>query len=703
MNSEGSWPPARVPRVGRRWLLLRVSLSFFVSALSLVLVLELFPGLGGLDDRLSALWVVVILAILQVVLWPVFVWAFLRLFYKVSAGFMCLAFPAFSLLLMTLLTMGASALYPHFVINGFAAAFLIALLLTVVSMIIASIFSIEDEPVIYHGILRTIKRRAVRTEDIGRPGLIFIEIDGLGEKVLREAMARGKMANLKRWIDSGSHRLIGWVSDLSSQTSAAQAGILHGNNFDIPAFRWYDRVGKRLVVSSSINDLTELEKKVTNGDGLLHNGGACRGCLLSGDASHVLLTASRVFGETSAELSAYYLNPFGLVRSLWLVAWDIVLEKKSAWLQWLRNEQPRVNRGGIYVLFRALLAVLVKDFALATLRGDMYSGAPCAYVSLAGYDEVSHHSGVNSSDALEILRKLDREFGKLEWIGWYAPRRYRFVILSDHGQSQGRTFLSRYGERLEDLVSRLLNHEDRQLGVASYETRHESAYYIDAALGHSGGVSSGVGRQLRGALDNSKQIRVGSEADEDVVVLASGNLGLIFFTFADYRLALEEMAAMFPDLVPGLVEHPGVGFVMVRSKERGPVVLGKNGRVYLDGGLVEGENPLTDYGPHTASLVSREDSFPNAPDILLVSTYWRDTDEVAPFEEHLGSHGGIGGDQSRPFILYPSELDPGDDPLVGAEQVYRVFKRWIAEYVSPGSSLEGDTRAGTAPRLPHVT
>ncbi len=703
MNGEGTWPPSRVPRVGRRWLLLRVSLSFLVSALSLVLVLEIFPGLGSLDNRMSALWVVMVLAILQVLLWPVFIWAFLRLFYKVSAGFMCLAFPAFSLLLMTLLTMGASALYPHFVINGFAAAFLIALLLTVVSMIIASVFSIEDEPVIYHGILRTIGRRAVRTEDIGRPGLIFIEIDGLSENVLREAMARGKMAHLKRWIDSGSYSLIGWVSDLSSQTSAAQAGILHGNNFDIPAFRWYDKVGKRLVVSSSIRDLTELEKKVTDGDGLLRNGGASRGCLLSGDASQVLLTASRVFDETSAELSAYYLNPFGLVRSLSLMAWDIVLEKKSAWFQWLRNEQPRVNRGGIYFLFRALLAVIVKDFALATLRGDMYSGAPCAYVSLAGYDEVAHHSGVKSHDALEILRKMDRELGKLEWIGWYAPRRYRFVILSDHGQSQGRTFMSRYGERLEDVVSRLLNHEGRQLGVAGYTTRHESAYYIDAALGHSGIVSSGVGRQFRGVLDNSKQIRVGREAEEDVVVLASGNLGLISFTFADHRLTLDEIASMCPGLLSGLVEHPGIGFVMVRSKESGPVVLGRNGRVYLDGGVVVGENPLTDYGPHAASLLSREDSFPNAPDILLMSTYWSETDEVAAFEEQLGSHGGIGGEQSRPFILYPSELDPGADDLVGAEQVYRVFKRWITEFVSPESSLEGHPPAGTAPRLPHVT
>ena len=668
-----------MPPVGRRRTLLRISSSFLVSVVSLVLVLELFPWIGSLGHPLGAVGAVVGLSVLQVVLWPVFIRVFLGLFYRVSPGFMFVVFPVFSLLLMTLFIMAGSLLLPYFVVNGLAAAFLLAGLLTVISMVIATIFSIEDEPAIYQQTLKRMGESKAREEDVDKAGLIFLELDGLGEKVLREAMDRGKAPHLKHWLDSGSHRLVGWESDLSSQTSASQAGILHGNNSDIPAFRWYKKTERRVVVSSSTREVAKLEERISDGNGLMSNGGAARGSLFSGDASHVVLTASRVFDVTSADVGAYYLNPFGLVRSLWLMLWDIVLEKKAAWAQKLRHEQPRVNRGGTYFILRALMTVLVRDFCLATLRGDMYSGIPYAYATLGGYDEVAHHSGPRKPDALEIVRKLDREFAKLEMTAAFALRKYRFVVLSDHGQSHGRPFADRYGETLEELVSRLLNEEETEYGVTGYETKHESAYYINAAFGYSKVAASGMGNRVSGALGRRQQVKVGPGVEEDVVVLASGNLGLISFAFADRRLTLEDITLSFPAVLPGLADHPGIGFVMVRSRERGAVVLGKSGLMYLESGEVAGENPLIDYGPHAASLLLREDSFSNAPDILVVSTYWPGSDEVSAFENLVGSHGGIGGEQSRPFILYPAEFDPGLDGIVGAEEVYKVFKRWVRD------------------------
>jgi hypothetical protein len=62
-----------------------------------------------------------------------------------------------------------------------------------------------------------------------------------------------------------------------------------------------------------------------------------------------------------------------------------------------------------------------------------------------------------------------------------------------------------------------------------------------------------------------------------------------------------------------------------------------------------------------------------------MSTYWKDNDEVAAFEEQVASHGGTGGEQSKPFILYPSEFQLGIDRIIGAESVYKVFKRWTDE------------------------
>ena len=163
-------------------------------------------------------------------------------------------------------------------------------------------------------------------------GIVFLEIDGLAGKVLKDAMNLGKAPNMKRWFDCGSHNLIFWDSDLSSQTSAAQAGILHGNNFGIPAFRWYDKEKRDIVVSSSIKDVSQLEKQVSDGKGLLSNGGTARASLLSGDASQVSMTASRVFDVTPDDIKSYYLyflNPYNMLRLSSLMAWDWVLNRKQ--------------------------------------------------------------------------------------------------------------------------------------------------------------------------------------------------------------------------------------------------------------------------------------------------------------------------------------------------------------------------------------
>jgi hypothetical protein len=492
-------------------------------------------------------------------------------------------------------------------------------------------------------------------------------------------MKSGKAPNMKRWRESGTHKMIFWHSDLSSQTSAAQAGILHGNNFDIPAFRWYDKTQKRIIVSSSVRDVGRLEEQISDGHGLLSDGGAARASVFSGDAERVLMTASVAYQASSNDSMAYYafyLNPFTMFHTLALMVWDWVLEKRAAWGQRLRDEKPRIKRGGIYFLLRSLMTVFARDFALSALRGDMYAGVPYIYVTFAGYDEVAHHSGILRADTLEVLRKLDREFGNLERLMPDAARSYKLVVLSDHGATQGTTFKQRYAESLEAVVRRLVNEPGKAYHVTGFDKEEENAQYLDAAFNDSGLSRSSLGRSIARRLKSDHQYEVGEETQDDIVVLASGNMGLISFTTPPHRLTLEEIMSSYPALLPGLVRHPGVGFVMVNSAERGALAMGKPGTINLDTGAVEGEDPLAVYGPLTRQNLARESSFPNAPDILVMSTYWADTDEVAAFEELVASHGGAGGEQSRPFILYPAEFPEGSEPIMGAEAVFRVFKRW---------------------------
>jgi len=690
MKSENTY---RVPRTSKARIALRVFLNFSTIVILLIIIMRVFPQLGSVKSYITTLWVILILAALNIFIWPLLISSFLSLSQKISPAFilkafpmlslfMLIAFPIIYLMLTAFLLEIASRLSLGLVINSFSSALLIALLMAVISLIFTSIFAADDEPLIFQWILKRTSAKLIAKENIATPGIVFLEIDGLGGKVLKDAMNMGKTPNMKRWAGSGSHKLIAWDSDLSSQTSAAQAGILHGNNFGIPAFRWYDKEKRNIVVSSSINDISQLEKQLSDGRGLLSGGGTARASLFSGDASRVLMTASRVFDVTSDDPRAYYsyyLNPSNILRSFSLMMWDWVLEKKAAWSQRLKNEKPRVNRGGIYFILRSLMTIFLRDLSLFALKGDMYSGVPYIYVTLAGYDEVSHHSGIKRPDTLEVLRKLDREFGKLEKVARNAARKYKFVVLSDHGQTQGATFKDRYGESLVDVVRRFVNDSGKEYNVAGYGTKHESAYYVNAAFRDYQFSNSRLGKRIEDRLSRNQQYIVGKEEENNIVVLASGSLGLISFTAIGHRLTLEEIMKGFPGLLPGLVAHPGVGFVMINSSQMGAVTLGKKGRMNLSTGVVEGENPLKDYGPATQQNLMRTDSFPNAPDILVMSTYWKDNDEVAAFEEQVASHGGTGGEQSKPFILYPSEFQLGIDRIIGAESVYKVFKRWTDE------------------------
>jgi hypothetical protein len=154
-----------------------------------------------------------------------------------------------------------------------------------------------------------------------------------------------------------------------------------------------------------------------------------------------------------------------------------------------------------------------------------------------------------------------------------------------------------------------------------------------------------------------------------------------------------------PGLIESLRDHPGIGFVVVRSESDGALAIGREGVHHLDGGRVEGKDPLAPYGENAADHVRRTDAFEHCPDMLVNSTYWPETEEVAAFEELVGSHGGLGGGQSFPFVLFPADLPWPEEPVVGSERVHRILCGWLAalgheaysDIDEPGSSTRTST------------
>jgi hypothetical protein len=152
-------------------------------------------------------------------------------------------------------------------------------------------------------------------------------------------------------------------------------------------------------------------------------------------------------------------------------------------------------------------------------------------------------------------------------------------------------------------------------------------------------------------------------------------------------MSREEIDRRHPALLPTLANHPGVGFLLVRSEEHGGLVLGAHGaELPVDRLDDEHPGPLADFGPGAADAVRRTHSFPHTADIMVNSWYDPARGEVLAFEEQIGSHGGLGGAQGRPFLLSPVALSTpvgADTELVGAERVHDVLRRWIRECDGP--------------------
>ena len=357
-----------------------------------------------------------------------------------------------------LLKIAGAALPDDVRVDSFGWALLAALLISAVSLVLQVVLGTDDDDQYSLRVVRRIARRQGAAQRTDVPGIVFLEIDGLALPILRDAMRDGSAPKMARWIAEEGYRLVEWETDLSSQTGASQAGILLGSNEDIPAFRWVEKETGRLMSCSSPADCAEIERRHATGVGLLIDGGASRGNLLSGEADEAILTVSRTEAERRANpgYRAFFANGFNVTRGLVLFFWEVALEVTAAVRAARRDVRPRGHRGGIYPLMRAAMCVIVRDLVVYAVLTDMMRGRPAVYATFASYDEVAHHSGLYRADTLEALRKLDKQFGRVARARRYAPRPYEIVVLSDHGQTQGATFKQRNGYGLDELVERSL-------------------------------------------------------------------------------------------------------------------------------------------------------------------------------------------------------------------------------------------------------
>jgi uncharacterized membrane protein YvlD (DUF360 family) len=642
------WGPKR-PRIG----LVRLVVSWVLATLALLVAAWIVPG-ASIESFGGALLAAAVIAVLNALLPPLI--AALRLPLMLVTGLLLI------LILDALMLLGADRITDgDLSIDSFWSALGVALVASAVSVVLDVVFGTNDDDAYTLRVIQRIAKRSGERVDTDASGIIYLEIDGLALPVLQRAMRDGNAPNMARWLVEGGYTLTEWETDLSSQTGASQAGILLGSNEDIPAFRWVEKETATTMTCSAPPDCAEIERRHA-GHGLLRDGGASRGNLLSGEADHCILTVSRMDEEKKANpgYRAFLANGFNVTRVFVLLFWEVALELSASSRAKRRDVRPRGHRGGYYPLMRGALCVFVRDLIVYGVLQDMMRGRPAIYATFSSYDEVAHHSGLERADTLEALRKLDQQFGRIAAARLYAPRPYTIVVLSDHGQTQGATFKQRNGYGLDDLVERSLSRGS----VDDMSGGDEQS----SMVGHALGEATGAGPD--------KKRKKNDVSDRDVVVMGSGNLGLVYLMEERRRLTLEEMNERHPDLIPALRNHPHVGWLLVRSSEHGAVALGGNGTRYLSDGRVEGEDPLADFSPNAPQHLLRTDGFTHVADIMIGSFYDAELETGCAFEELISFHGGIGGPQTRPFILHPAELAVPGTEIIGAASVHEVLLGW---------------------------
>jgi len=688
-------------RPGVRSLVRRVVVLLIVGVVALIVTALIVPGVA-IDNVTAAAEALIVIAALNALVRPVLL--------ALVAPFSVIALVVTSLVLQVVIFYAVAALVPGFTVHGLPAAFAASALFALINTGLGSALAGRRDESYYGVLVRQLIARRGDAVHTTAPGLVVIQIDGLAHDVLADQIRAGRVPFLASWLRTGEMRLTKWETMLPSQTSASQAGILHGNNDGIPAFRWWEKASGRLYVSNHPNDATEIERRVSNGEGLLSNGGASIGNLVSGDATRSYLTMATLSEPgkglgSSESFYSFFLSPYGYITALALTLAEALKEIVQARRAIRAGIEPRTNRGLPYPFVRAVTNVLLRELSTSLVIEEMYRGTQVIYVDFTDYDEIAHHSGPERSEALDALDGLDRTIATIAHAADGTSRPYRFVILSDHGQTLGATFRERYGMTVEAMI------RDHMTGATSMQAATKPAEdwgpvnALASELSQARGATGAVARTAMKARtsdgvvdlaapkrgdDSGSARRPAGLAAPDLVVCASGNLAHVYFATQPGRLSVEDLDELHPGLVAAVAAHPGISLVLAATRDSGSIVLGASGSHRLGDDSIEGIDPLAPFGPSAADSLRRLDGIANVGDLALISRFDSDTEEVAAFEELVGSHGGLGGVQTSAFILHPTDWQVADG-LVGAPAIYQQLRSWLEGI---GITLGSGSRSG---------
>ena len=102
----------------------------------------------------------------------------------------------------------------------------------------------------------------IRRSGRARRGLVVLQIDALAYADLRRALRLGYCPTIARLLREDGFHLRRWFCGLPSATPYCQAGIFHGENGGIPAFRFYDKAARRVITCNAPHGVQYIRDRI---------------------------------------------------------------------------------------------------------------------------------------------------------------------------------------------------------------------------------------------------------------------------------------------------------------------------------------------------------------------------------------------------------------------------------------------------------
>lgn len=525
----------------------------------------------------------------------------------------------------------------------------------------------------------------------GKRGFIIIQVDGLAYDFLLAAMERGYAPTLQRLLQRGELRLHPWKPGIPGTTPAVQAGILFGDNDELPAYRWYDKATGEAVVSSTPSVAQALQQRYARQRPGILRGGSSYMNMFDGDASLAMFTVGSIgrhrFFESIRGLGfflLFLLNPLRSLHVLVLALWEYLVDLAQRAHAAIRRQTPR-PLGRMFPFLRVMSNVVLREIQTFSALLDIYRGVPSLYTTYLGYDELAHHYGPLSKPALRALRAIDLRIQRIDnfrRLGLSRP--YDLYVLSDHGMTDCTPFARVYGQTVGQLLQELVGRSaalHETYGVSRQDLMR--ALYVQEELeaieANVAAPLSRIPQWLRNyvarRLPYDAQAWDEGTTDTDLVVRSSGSLCHVYLNARPHQLELREVVALYPSLISSLLAHPGIWLVIGRDKESA-VIFGREGLLSVNGEIhIEGRDPLREvpYARWAARQLARVARFRSSGDLILMGAYDADAQRVSCFEEQWACHGGLGGPQDMAFLMVGPEVPWEAAAPQQATDIYRLF------------------------------